>query len=351
MEEKPFFFHLEHHSFELPKEWQSCVQACQSKFPDWAEFIRAWYTNLPLHQYSSGSTGTPKKLELDRHKMWQSAKRTVDFFNLKPGNNILICLSPNYIAGKMQWMRAVVGQLDVFLSAPQGNVLQNLNQLVDFAAMTPMQAIQSVADLHKLKTLLLGGSGIQVQQLELLLKNPSKEIWIGYGMSETYSHVALRSLYPEFSNWYKPMEKVVFRLIPNDCLHIDDKLLELNFETTDLVEINHQGQMQWHGRADFIVNSGGIKLQVESLEILFGPSLPFPFFLAGENDVVLGKRLVLIAENPPEYWHFESWIETQIKEGIHKIQLPKAVYALPKFIVSESGKLLRLPNLKALNLL
>src|SRR6476469_7002451 len=56
---------------------------------------------------TSGSTGKPKQIVLQKSAMIASAKATGLFFNLKPKTTALLCLSADYIAGKMMLIRAI----------------------------------------------------------------------------------------------------------------------------------------------------------------------------------------------------------------------------------------------------
>src|SRR5574343_1604130 len=80
-------------------------------------FIEEW--NSPTETITvntSGSTGNPKKTELLKSHMVISAKKTLDYFALKPGNTDLICLSPDTIAVKMMIIRSIVGELNLIVS-------------------------------------------------------------------------------------------------------------------------------------------------------------------------------------------------------------------------------------------
>ncbi|MEE1541594.1 MAG: AMP-binding protein, partial [Paludibacteraceae bacterium] len=67
---------------------------------------------------TSGSTGAPKSIRLSKKAMLASAELTNSFFNLKAGDSILLCLSVNYIAGKMVLVRAIAGGLNVVIAKP-----------------------------------------------------------------------------------------------------------------------------------------------------------------------------------------------------------------------------------------
>ena len=55
---------------------------------------------------TSGSTGKPKKILLPKREMRRSAQRTIDYFGITCDSLLYSCISPDYIGGKMQLVRA-----------------------------------------------------------------------------------------------------------------------------------------------------------------------------------------------------------------------------------------------------
>ena len=73
------------------------------------EFLIEWFSDSPtVNLHTSGSTGVPKLIVAEKSRMVASAKMTLDYLNLKPGDTALLCLSVNYIAGKMMIVRTIV---------------------------------------------------------------------------------------------------------------------------------------------------------------------------------------------------------------------------------------------------
>src|SRR5690554_3217228 len=80
-----------------------------------AEFLSEWYNDKDyIEAKTSGSTGTPKIIRLKKGFTAKSALRTINFFNLKPGDRILHCLPIRYIAGKLMVVRALIGSLNLW---------------------------------------------------------------------------------------------------------------------------------------------------------------------------------------------------------------------------------------------
>ncbi len=57
--------------------------------------------------HTSGSTGKPKPMMVEKKRMLNSARITCDFLGLKPGDSALLCMSLDYIAGKMVVVRSI----------------------------------------------------------------------------------------------------------------------------------------------------------------------------------------------------------------------------------------------------
>ena len=73
---------------------------------DVVSFLTEWFDDREyVVGHTSGSTGTPKKIHLLKSDMEASARLTNEFFGIDTDSVLLLCLSPNYIAGKMMIVR------------------------------------------------------------------------------------------------------------------------------------------------------------------------------------------------------------------------------------------------------
>src|SRR6187402_1358303 len=104
------------------------------------EFIRDWLTGVDEFLLTtSGSTGPPKNIVVTRQQMTMSARLTSQALDLHSGQTALICLNPEFIAGKMMVVRSLVTGLSIIAVNPTSNPLSQVSQYVDFAAMVPLQ--------------------------------------------------------------------------------------------------------------------------------------------------------------------------------------------------------------------
>ena len=66
---------------------------------------------------TSGSTGEPKRMMVEKRRMLNSARITCDFLGLKSGDIALLCMSTDYIAGKMMVVRSIERGLKLIIDS------------------------------------------------------------------------------------------------------------------------------------------------------------------------------------------------------------------------------------------
>lgn len=273
--------------------------------------------------HTSGSTGKPKPMMVEKKRMLNSARITCDFLGLKPGDSALLCMSLDYIAGKMVVVRSIERHLHLISVSPSGHPLKNIdlkdvngkdvNGEITFAAMVPMQVYNTLQvpeereRLTHIRHLIIGGGAIDASLEKELQALPGNiAIWSTYGMTETLSHIALRRINgAETSEWYQPFDSVKISQTEEGCLVIDAPLVcAETLVTNDIVEIEsyiynkvEKTRFRIKGRKDNVICSGGIKIQIEEVEALLKPHLEKPFMLAKKKDEKFGEIAVLLTED------------------------------------------------------
>ena len=273
--------------------------------------------------HTSGSTGKPKPMMVEKKRMLNSARITCDFLGLKPGDSALLCMSLDYIAGKMVVVRSIERHLHLISVSPSGHPLKNIdlkdvngkdvNGEITFAAMVPMQVYNTLQvpeereRLTHIRHLIIGGGAIDASlEKELQVLPGNIAIWSTYGMTETLSHIALRRINgAEASEWYQPFDSVKISQTDEGCLVIDAPLVcAETLVTNDIVEIesyiyNKEEKLRFRikGRKDNVICSGGIKIQIEEVEALLKPHLEKPFMIAKKKDEKFGEIAVLLTED------------------------------------------------------
>ena len=263
--------------------------------------------------HTSGSTGKPKPMMVEKKRMLNSARITCDFLGLKPGDSALLCMSLDYIAGKMVVVRSIERHLHLISVPPSGHPLKDVNKEITFAAMVPMQVYNTLQvpeereRLCHIRHLIIGGGAIDAALEKELKSFPGNiAIWSTYGMTETLSHIALRRINgDEASEWYQPFDSVHISQTEEGCLVIDaPQVCAETLVTNDIVEIepyiyNKVEKLRFRikGRKDNVICSGGIKIQIEEVETLLKPHLEKTFMLAKKKDGKFGEIAVLLSED------------------------------------------------------
>ena len=328
------------------------------------EFISEWNDEAQtIHVQTSGSTGAPKKMNVRKDRMIESAKMTCDFLGLQPGDTALLCMNLDYIGAKMMVVRSLVRQLHLVQVAPSGNPLATVDVPITFAAMVPLQVYNSLQvpeereKLRQIKHLIIGGGAID-DVLAAQLHDFPHAVWSTYGMTETLSHIALRRLNGlESSSWYTPLQGIKVTTNADECLVIDaPKLCDSPIVTNDMAEIreistsDEQNALAFRiiGRRDNVINSGGVKIQMEELECLIRPFLTMPYMVTKRKSEKFGEIVVLMVEKEgdDEEATFEEKSELPMLRAIHKLLHralprywePRLYLSVDRIPMTETGK-------------
>ena len=308
------------------------------------EFLQEWNNDSEcVLVHTSGSTGKPKPMWVEKRRMEASARITCDFLGLREGDTALLCMSLDYIAGKMMVVRSLVRNLKLLTVQPTGHPLASFHLLSEsvptFAAMVPMQVYNSLQVpeerecLKQIKHLIIGGGPID-EALAMELKDFPHYVWSTYGMTETLSHIALRRLNGvEASDWYTPFYNVNISQNEDGCLVIDapDVCAE-RLVTNDMVEISGTG-FRIIGRKDNVIISGGVKIQIEEVERTLKPFIHEPFLITKRKDEKYGEAVVLLTESSD----LEK-IKKVCQQHLPKYWKPRDFVSIEKLPMTETGK-------------
>ena len=245
-----------------------CLRQQQENVRQLGSFVKDWLGDgETITLQTSGSTGVPRQITVDKDQMLQSAAMTAAFFGFKRNDNALLCLPVNYVAGKMMIVRAFYSGLNLVCIEPQSAPLEAVDNdmKIEFAPLVPLQLMNSAAT-KSVQKILLGGAALS-PVLEEKCQRLKADIYHGYGMTETLSHVAIRKINGENrSAIFDALPGISFQIDDRQCLIIHVPFLKGEIVTNDVVELLNSHQFIWKGRADFVVNSGGVKLFPEEIE-------------------------------------------------------------------------------------
>lgn len=312
-------------------------------------FLDEWFSaSATVPVQTSGSTGVPKVFEIEKARMKSSAQMTCNFLGLKVGDSALLCLPVEYISGKMMLVRSGERGLKLQVVTPTSTPFKDLHEKVDFCAITPLQAENSLDRLHLLQNIIIGGAQVNENlkrkiQAELnSINGNSTRIFETYGMSETLSHIALKQIYPENHEYFTAFETVEISTDERGCLRIFAPQIHPEIlQTNDIIELKNTSEFKFLGRIDNVINSGGLKIQPEELESLAKNHLQNEVVFADVQDEKLGQKLVMIVEGEKSNY-LQAKIEEilkELKEKFSKNHQPREIIFLTEIPRLPNGKI------------
>lgn len=323
-------------NFMATKELPSfCRQQLNEKnLPLWEQKILDFILNFLdpsdfIIQESSGTTGIPKKIKIPKKAMIHSAMLTAKRLDLQRDQVALLCLPVEYIAGKMMIVRALVTGMTLHWIEPSALPDGARDKKVDFCAMVPLQVfnlLETGYPFSHIKTLIIGGSALSTE-LENRLQTIPSRIFETFGMAETCSHIALRRINgPHSKPWFTTLPGIKISTDDRQCLVIQAAFLPDAVETNDIVAITGKNKFLWKGRFDNIINSGGIKINPESLEKMIFDMLGHELYLVGLPDDKLGQKLVMVTSRP--------YSSAEKTSALQKLRTLLPVYYVPADIIT-----------------
>jgi len=342
---------------QYPAQLDVPVNGYEAKVLD---FVRQWLTGTQeFGLTTSGSTGTPQPITLRRRQLEASAARTGDFFGLGPGDRALVCLNCEYIGGMMMLVRGLERNMHLTIVEPQGNPLDLVpaDAEFDFTALVPLQlravlAAGQVGRLEAMKAILVGGATVDAK-LATAIEALRAPVYHTYGMTETCSHVALRRLNgPEATTAYRVLSGIAAGQDERGCLTLrgdvtDDQLVITN----DQVHLLDAHTFEWLGRADFVINSGGVKVPAEKVELVLDVALAEigesrRCFVAGQPDERLGQAVTAFIEGPALAAAQEQLLLELLATRLGRYEQPKQLRYVTEFQTTATGKLDRPATLR-----
>jgi len=332
------------------------------------EFCRNWLNGVQeVAINTSGSTGSPKLINLTRAQMEASARYTLKVLHLQENDRALVCLNTEYIGGMMMLVRGFTGNLNLTIIEPIQNPFKYLSpngpEAYEFGSFVPMQLQAILTEtpekkylLNNMKGILVGGAPIPNELLKQI-ETIEAPVYHTYGMTETSSHVALKRLHgsqPDTS--FRATESVKLGLDYRGCLTIKGDLTNNQLVVTnDLVNLVSEHEFEWLGRVDNTINSGGVKVQAEKVEVALAQALlelqhEGRSFITSFPDDKLGQRIVAVLEGEKLNHPDEEKIKQHLKRILNKYEVPKEFKYISDFCTTGSGKIDKQATLKNLSL-
>ena len=300
---------------------------------DYYNFLKSWFDDKDyVLTNTSGSTGKPKEIKLKKLDLIESSKLTARYFDLKVGDKVINCLPIKYIAGKMMLVRSLVLGLDLYIFPVTSSPISDLKNNYELIAFTPIQLENSIPFIEKINKVLVGGSPVQKTLKEKIL-NSKSTVYETYGMTETITHIAAKNL---------SMGEKEFTSLPgieigkrDNCLFIKPNHLSVKMvQTNDVVELTNKNKFLLIGRKDFIINSGGVKLNPEAIEKKLAKYISADFIISSIDNAKFGEVVTLVfKKNIPENYN-------KAFTNLSKYEIPKEVLVIDNF-PENNGKINR----------
>lgn len=306
--------------------------------PEARAFIDLWLdSSTHITAHTSGSTGTPKEISLDKNDMRASAHATIEFFGLNSHSTLLLPLSPDYIAGKMQIVRAMEAGCRLIVTPPSSYPFMEYDGPCSLLPIVPSQleGVMKSQSLHSADNIIIGGAPLSPAQEEQAAA--SLNAYATYGMTETCSHVALRRI---GQRCYQGLPGFRFSTDTRGCLVIESSTLSFGrLVTNDMTRLASDSSFEWLGRYDNVINSGGVKIHPEEIERVMSALVP-------EN------AKAYVTSRPSDKWGREAVIVTdchEIKQDILERlktllpprHAPRDIIYIDKIPLTSSGKIIR----------
>lgn len=329
-------------------------------------FIEEWESDAPyIIAHTSGSTGKPKEIRLEKMIVEESARRTIEFFNLDRTSHLHLCLSPSYIAGKMMIVRALLSGARLTAEEPSNRPCVSLpkSDRISLLAVVPSQIdylCEHTNELPRIDQMIVGGSPLTLKQREKLAFSGIRS-WETYGMTETASHIALSELkvHPEP---FRTLPGISVGSDERGCLVIKGKGFG-TIVTNDMTEILDHNNFRILGRVDDVIISGGLKIHPSEVEGMIEPIVrgffgDVRFCVVGAPDEKWGSVPVLIIERGEELSEISESSElselseiseisesSELVSGMRNrcgaVKAPRRIFSIKKMPLTDSGKIRR----------
>lgn len=293
--------------------------------------------------HTSGSTGRPKEISLKKSFMIQSAMRTINKFGLTSESHLHSCISPDFIGGKMMWIRANILGCKFTFEQPTNHPLLNYSSddPFDLVAVVPSQMLYICENFERMpdvRCFLVGGAPVN-KHLANLIESRKINAYESYGMTETSSHIAVRKI---------STGKTPFSLLDGISIGEEDGCLSIKIPdcepiiTNDLVEIISEKEFFITGRRDNMLISGGRKLQPEIIEEILSKFFHIPLAVCAMEDNKWGEKAVCLFESKDSdtFKHILYAEYRHIMESMPGYMLPKEFIGIERIPRTGSGKIL-----------
>ena len=315
-------------------------------YPEIKIWVDEWLSEKSkFHFETSGTSGNRKQMIFSRQQLIASAKRTCDFFHLHKGTRVLHRLPMQFVAGKMNIIRALLSGHTVWTERPSMTFDQPWNPegiQWDWWTTTPSMMtafLEAKLDANVFQNILLGGGKV-LPQLINQLTGFNGHCYESYGATETLTHIAIRSITPV---------PTPFRFLPGvsvtpheNGIDILDQFTKVQVTLNDAIRFVDVNEFEVLGRLDDVINSGGVKIHPLLVEEVLASWADLPFYITQSPDEKWGNAVTLVVlASDIDFW---KSLNLKLIFENHPNWRPKKIIAVQKIDRNENGKVIRKYN-------
>ena len=228
--------------------------------------------NTQMVMFTSGTTGYPKACELSYNNLYQSTVLWNHIIQFKNSDCYLNHMPLTHISGISIFLRALYCNFEMVIDKfDVKNYMQLINNnKINIISMVPSMfykivKIHDIKIFEKLKAIIIGGSKINNEMLNIIKKNKIPA-YISYGMTETSSGIAgfwanQKNIYKAHKDVDISVDKSKIKISSNVVMtkYMNNKKTYGILQTNDIGEMHGEKLFSIKNRTDNIVNSGGEK--------------------------------------------------------------------------------------------
>ena len=179
----------------------------------------------------------------------------------------------------------------------------------------------------------------------------ASEVYVSFGMTETISHIALAQL-------DQACGATIYQLLPGVSMDVGEEgaavieapeLGVTRLQTRDCITMLDASRFRWNGRLDNVINSGGLKIHPEALELIIAPAvqrLGRAFYVRSEPDERTGEKVILVLEGEALDEPDEASLLAEIRELVPGPERPRGIAYEAEFQRTASTKIVRRKTLR-----
>lgn len=318
-----------------------------------------WLPSSKLILFTSGSQGTPRAVVIHASAIMKHIEISNERTGVNESTRWLISLPFYHVGGLMIPLRVLAagGSVKFLDSLDRSLMIESIrsDKSVSHISLVPemlldLLKLDASQSLLSLKMILLGGAPVSRNLLDKI-KEYELPVWIGYGSTETCSHISLGTLKDQdyrIEAAGRPLSGVSLRIVdekgsqrpagrvgqlviysPTLCHgYLDENRTEqlMSFESQDLAKATEEG-LYIQGRIDDVIISGGEKINPEEIQNALAP---FACAVVGFSHPIWGQRPVLFFTEHQEGTEEEFLSLVRDLPRLHQPDIVIKISELPK---------------------